>query len=119
MLSRLRTVGLGVLLLFVGAEAIPSRVLAQDSTQQQETKRKVKKRIEPAYPDIAKRMRLTGKVRLQVVINAEGRVTSTKELGGNPVLVNAAEQAVKGWSFEPGPSETTETVEFDFTGASN
>jgi len=98
--------------------ALPHRAVAQDSSQQ-ESKRKVKKRVEPVYPELAKRMRLTGKVRVQVVISPEGRVTSTKELGGNPVLLGAAEQAVKEWSFEPGPSETTEVVEFNFAGDSN
>jgi len=117
MWTALRSVGLGALMILVGAEAMPPRALAQDATQQQDAKRKVKKRVDPTYPDIARRMGLTGKVRIQVVINAEGRVTSTKELGGSPVLVNAAEQAVKEWSFEPGPSETTEIVEFTFTGS--
>ena len=119
MLTRLRGVGLGLLLFFCTIGAVPHRTLAQDSTQQQESKRKVRKRVEPAYPDIAKRMNLTGKVRIQVVINPEGHVTSTKELGGSPVLLNAAEQAVKQWTFEPAPSETTEVVEFNFAGDSN
>jgi len=119
MSTRMRGAGLCLLLFFCTIGAVPYRTLAQDSTQQQESKRKVRKRVEPAYPDIAKRMKLTGKVRIQVVINPEGRVTSTKELGGSPVLLNAAEQAVKLWSFEPAPSETTEVVEFNFTGDSN
>ncbi len=118
MSTRLRIVGLGLLLTFSSIAAIPHRALAQDSSQQ-ESKRKVKKRVEPVYPELAKRLRLTGKVRIQVVISPEGRVTSTKELGGNPVLVGAAEQAVKEWSFEPAPSETTDVVEFNFAGDSN
>ena len=97
-----------LLLTFSTIAAHPAPRLGAGLPQQQESKRKVKKRVEPAYPEIAKRMRLTGKVRIQVVISPEGRVTSTKELGGNPVLVGAAEQAVKEWSFEPAPSETTE-----------
>ena len=119
MLTRLRGVGLGLLLCSCTIGAVPHRALAQDSTQQQESKRKVRKRVEPAYPEIAKRMKLTGKVRIQIVVSPEGHVTSTKELGGSPVLLNAAEQAVKQWSFEPAPSETTEVVEFDFSGDSN
>jgi TonB family protein len=119
MLTRLRSAGLSLLLSFSAVAAIPYHATAQDSTQQQESKRKVKKRVEPVYPDLAKRMNLTGKVKLQLVISADGRVTSTKELGGNAVLVNAAEQAVKGWSFESAPSETIEVVEFNFTGDSN
>jgi TonB family protein len=119
MSTRLRSAGLTLLLCFSTVAALPYNAMAQDSTQQQETKRKIKKRVEPTYPDIAKRLNLTGKVKVQVVISPEGRVTSTKEIGGNPVLLNAAEQAVKGWSFEAGPNETTEIVEFNFTGDSN
>ena len=119
MLTRMRGVGLALLICSCTIGAVPHRALAQDSTQQQQSKRKVRKRVDPAYPDIAKRLNLKGKVRIQVVINPEGHVTSTKELGGNPVLLNAAEQAVKQWSFEPAPSETTEVMEFNFTEDSN
>jgi TonB family protein len=119
MLTRLRSVGLSLILSLSGVAAIPYYANAQDSSQQQESKRKVKKRVEPVYPDIAKRMNLTGKVKLQVVISPDGRVTSTKELGGNALLVAAAEQAVKGWAFESASTETTEIVEFDFSGGSN
>ena len=122
MLTNLRGLGLSLvlsLLSLLAVSALPHRAVAQDSTQQQESKRKVKKRVEPTYPELAKRLNLSGKVKIQVVISAEGHVTSTKELGGNPVLVNAAEQAVKEWSFESASSDTTEVVEFNFTGDQN
>jgi len=35
-------------------------------------------------------------------------------LGGNPVLVDAAVEAVAKWKFDPGPSETTEVVQVTF-----
>jgi len=37
-------------------------------------------------------------------------------VGGSPLLVNAALDALKKWHFEPGPKETTEIVEFAFSG---
>ncbi|MGB6430089.1 MAG: TonB family protein [Candidatus Acidiferrales bacterium] len=119
MLTRLRDTGLALLLSISAVGVLPHRAMAQDAAQQTESKRKVKKEVQPTYPDIAKRINLTGKVKLQVVVNTAGHVTSTKVLGGNPVLANAAEQAAKAWAWEPSPSETTELVEFDFTGASN
>lgn len=119
MLTKIRGVAFSLLLAFSAVAALPYDAKAQDSSQQQQTKRKVKKRVEPTYPEIAKRMSLTGKVRIQIDISPEGRVTGTKELGGSPVLLGAAEQAVKQWSFEPGPTETSEIVEFDFNGESN
>jgi outer membrane biosynthesis protein TonB len=37
-------------------------------------------------------------------------------LGGNPVLVEAAQDAVSKWKFEPSQSETTEIVQVGFEG---
>ena len=83
--------------------------LAQDSTE-----RKVKSKVEPVYPDIAKKMGITGNVKLQLVVSANGLVKETKVIGGHPILVNAAVDAVKKWRFETASAETTETREFHF-----
>jgi len=76
--------------------------------------REIKVRVVPTYPDIARRMQLNGKVRLEVTIAPDGRVKHVRPLGGHPVLVNSAVDAVKGWRFATAPSETTETVEIEF-----
>jgi hypothetical protein len=34
-------------------------------------------------------------------------------------LVQACQDAVKEWKFLPAPEESTQVVEFDFTGSSN
>jgi protein TonB len=80
----------------------------------QEIDRKVKSKITPTYPEMARKMSLSGTVKLQVVIAANGTVKETKVIGGHPILVNAAVDAVKKWRFEPGPSETMEIREFKF-----
>jgi TonB family protein len=49
-----------------------------------------------------------------VVVTASGSVKNAKVLGGNPVLVNAAVDALKKWKFEPSDSESSGTVEFKF-----
>lgn len=79
-------------------------------------KRKVKSKVVPEYPQIARQMHLQGKVKVEVIVSADGRVTSTKVIGGHPVLAQAAVEAVKKWRFEPAPKETTETIEMDFSG---
>ena len=76
--------------------------------------RKVKYQVKPVYPELAVKMHLAGSVKVEVVITPAGIVKSTKVLGGHPVLAGAAEDAAKRWKFEPGPSETTETLVFDF-----
>ena len=78
--------------------------------------RKVRSKVVPAYPDIARNAHITGRVRIETTISADGRVTGTKVVGGSPVLVNAAVEALEKWRFEAAPSETTEVIEFQFDG---
>lgn len=80
-----------------------------------EGKRKVKTKVAPAYPELAKRMSVTGKVKIEVVITPDGRVKSTRVIGGHPLLVQACQDAVKEWRFAPSPEESTQIVEFDFS----
>ena len=68
-----------------------------------ESKRKVKTKTAPLYPDLAKRMNVTGRVKIEVVITPEGRVKSTRVVGGHPLLVQACQDAVKEWKFVPAP----------------
>lgn len=82
-----------------------------------EGKRKIKWRTNPVYPEIAKRMNITGKVRIELVIASDGRVKSSRALGGHPLLVQACQAAVKEWRFLPGAEESTQVYEFDFTAA--
>jgi TonB family protein len=78
--------------------------------------RKVKSRVQPVYPDLAKRMNVTGSVKVEVVIATNGSVKSTKVIGGHPLLVEPSVEAVKKWKYEPSNEESTETVIFKFTG---
>jgi TonB family protein len=84
-----------------------------------EGKRKVKSRVSPLYPELAKRMNVTGKVKIEVVITPEGHVKSTRVVGGHPLLVQACQDAVKEWKFTPAGEESTQVVEFDFHTGSN
>jgi len=88
--------------------------LAQTGTTD-EGKRKVKTRISPIYPELAKRMNVTGKVKIEVVVAPDGHVKSTRVVGGHPLLVQSCQDAVKEWKFTPG-EETTQIVEFYFNG---
>jgi TonB family protein len=84
---------------------------------QEDFARKVKSKVQPTYPDIAKRMNLTGTVKLEVVVAPNGTVKSTKVVGGHPLLSSAAVDALKKWRFEPGPEDTTGIIEFKFDGS--
>ena len=91
--------------------------LAQ-SPSAEENKRKVKTKVAPAYPELAKRMNVVGKVKIEVIITPDGRVKSTRALGGHPLLVQSCIDAVKEWKFVAAPEETTQVVEFEFTASS-
>jgi TonB family protein len=60
-------------------------------------------RVEPVYPEEAKKARISGIVILEVLVSAEGRITQTKLLKPLPYgLDAAAEAAVMQWTFRPG-----------------
>ncbi len=89
------------------------------SASTDEGKRKIKSKVLPAYPELAKRMNVTGKVKIEVVITPDGRVRSTRVVGGHPLLVQACQDAVKEWKFVSATEETTQIVECEFTGGAN
>jgi TonB family protein len=68
----------------------------------------------PAYPETAKRFRLTGVVKVEVVVAPDGKIKSTKIIGGHPLLVNAVEETLKNWKYAPAGTETTAVLEFKF-----
>jgi TonB family protein len=98
----------------VGTTARPVSARAQQDSKNAELTRKPKTKVSPVYPDVARRMSITGTVRLAVVVAPNGAVKSAKPLGGHPVLVNAAMDAMKQWRFEPAPAESSGVVEFKF-----
>jgi TonB family protein len=80
----------------------------------QASTRKVKTRVEPLYPELAKKNNISGSARVELLVTPEGRVKNVKVLGGNPVLVQAAVAAVTKWKYEPAAEESTVVVKFDF-----
>jgi len=90
-------------------------VCPKGALAQEELTRKVKSKVAPVYPDLARRMSISGTVKLVVVVAPSGTVKETKVLGGHPVLVGAATDAVKKWKFEAAPEESTGTIEFTFS----
>ena len=83
-------------------------LLAQDG-------RKIKHQVQPVYPDLAKQANITGSVRLEVTVAPSGKVMETKVLGGSPLLIASAEQAVKQWQYEPASDTSSVTVVINFT----
>jgi TonB family protein len=98
------------------ALALFAGLFTQTNTAQAQghAERKVVNRVAPVYPELAKRMHVSGVVKLEVVIRANGDVKSTKVMGGNPVLIESASEAVRKWKFEAAREDTTEVVQLTF-----
>lgn len=97
-----RTIWLGIVLLLISLAGA-----AQED-------RKAIKTVEPVYPPLAQKMNLQGVVKVEVTIGSDGTVKSVKTLGGNPVLSQAVEDAVKQWKYLSGPGETKKVLQFKF-----
>lgn len=119
MLPRTRRSIMPVILTFCWATLGTSSLNAWQAVPAQQEKseemvRKAKVKVEPVYPDVARRMSIAGTVRLAITVAPNGAVKSAKPIGGHPLLVNAATDAVKRWRFESSPSESNGIVEFKF-----
>jgi protein TonB len=55
----------------------------------------------PVYPELAKRMRVSGKVSVQVLVDETGRVVSATVVNGSPFLRSAAQNAAMQARFSP------------------
>jgi protein TonB len=110
-----RLLGFGLALILGGSLAAAPRMGAQENLTES-AKRKVKMKVLPDYPELARQMNATGKVKIEATISADGKVTNTKVIGGSPLLIGAAQDAMKKWRYEPAAKESVEVVEFDFSG---
>ena len=102
----IRSFSIGLLALFF--------LVSNNTSSAQATARKVKNRVEPVYPELAKRNNIRGSARVELLEAPDGRVKDVKVLGGNPVLVQAVMAAVVKWKYEPAAEESTVVIKFDF-----
>ena len=58
-------------------------------------------RVDPAYPPMARQMRVGGTVEIEAVIGVDGRLREIHVKSGHPLLVKAAVDAVRQWVYEP------------------
>ena len=77
-------------------------------------------RVLPQYPDLARKTRTSGVVRLLVVVGKNGRVETVRVIEGHPMLREAAVSAVKQWVYSPTylsgqPIEVEASIEVNFT----
>jgi protein TonB len=66
-----------------------------------EQQKKLVNKVAPVYPADAKEKGLSGKVRLQAIINKDGTVKELKVISGEEIFVAPTLAAVKQWTYEP------------------
>jgi len=103
------------LLAALGAGSVGTFSLRAQVAEIPESRRKVKVLAKPQYPELARKLNLSGVVKIEVTIGSDGKVKRTHIVGGNPVLATEADRAAMQSEFEPGLKETTEVIEFKFS----
>jgi protein TonB len=75
--------------------------------------------VPPIYPSLAKTQHVSGDVRLDALIDANGRVSSMKVVSGPTLLHQAAMDALRQWKYQPAnldgkavPMRLTVTIQF-------
>jgi TonB family protein len=91
----------------------PIHVGAQQA-QSEEIVRRAKSKVQPQYPDLARKMKITGTVKIEVMVSPNGIVKGARIVGGHPVLANAALDAARRWRFEPSSAESSGIIDFKF-----
>ena len=107
---------LSITLLLVGTVGL---ACAENRVATDDAMKAAVKKAQPEYPPIAKQMRVSGKVGVEVTIDAEGNVENVKIISGNALLTTSVVSAVKKWKFTPfmqdgAPAKTIASLDFDF-----
>lgn len=76
--------------------------------------RAIVRRVAPVYPDLARRIKITGDVKVDATVNEDGKVTNAKAISGSKVLCFAAEEAVRKWKFASSASASHVEVSVKF-----
>ena len=116
-IAKATAVGCLVALCLMCADSL--RGFAQNAEPASKTKRKVLVSVQPQYPAVLREGRFEGQVRIVATVLANGNVSKVETLGGNPMLSQFAEAAVKNWKYAPGPAQTVEEVIFNFSPGSH
>ena len=72
------------------------------------------KKVDPVYPPLARQAHISGIVHLQVVIATDGTMKNMSVMSGHPLLVPAAFEAARQWTFAPPPRELTTYLDIPF-----
>jgi TonB family protein len=72
------------------------------------------RKVDPVYPPLARQARISGIVKLSLGIATDGSVKQMSVISGHPLLVPAALEAVRQWTFQAPPRELTTHIDVPF-----
>jgi TonB family protein len=77
-------------------------------------------KVDPVYPQLAVQARVQGTVHFTAIIDREGHVANLQLIGGHPLLVQAAQDALRQWVYRPTflngtPVEVVAQIDIPFT----
>jgi len=95
---------------------VPQRIPVGGNVQQA----KLVNQPKPQYPPLARQARIQGTVRFTAIIGVDGRIQNLTLVSGHPLLVPAAQAAVKEWVYQPTllngePVEVVTQIDVNFT----
>jgi protein TonB len=78
------------------------------------------RKVTPVYPPLAKQARIQGTVRFTAIIGKDGTIQNLQLVSGHPLLVQAAQDAVRQWVYRPTllnnePVEVVTQIDVNFT----
>lgn len=79
----------------------PPSVPAQISVGGDVQAGRILQQVQPVYPALARQGRIQGNVQLKAIISADGKVKTLTVVSGHPLLVDAALNAVRHWTYQP------------------
>lgn len=109
---------LGVCLAFLSA--VGSAQSGPKRISQAEAMSAATSKVQPEYPALARQLKISGAVDLEVTIAENGAVEAVTPVSGNPVLTKPAADCLKKWKFKPilqdgSPVKAMAVLKFNFS----
>jgi protein TonB len=86
-------------LIDVSTKSIP--VLGTLNISEGISRKFISRKVQPSYPEAALRLHLGGAVLLLATVGKEGNILAVKTVSGEPLLAQAATNAVRQWKYKP------------------
>jgi periplasmic protein TonB len=94
--------------------ALVAGICLQVATLKAAEARRATKMVQPKYPEIALKMHVEGTVKVEAVVDKDGKVNNVIVVSGNPLLKPAVVECVKQWQYEPGKDTSLVPVDVNF-----